>query len=356
MTGAGTVADFETDLEGLTIKKQVHTDGDNVKVNLEVVSNYQQDATVTLLDPVPDGTEPAQIAFHPEKNPDHSRVRENGRFRLDLFLPAWQIREVVYGIKQVASAVDECAGTPEIDEIQDEDGEPLEDPDNEITWVTPSKTNSSTDDLGELTIENDSIEHTSGGSNDDTQEPSDELVDAVASEVISRLDVPDENSQRGAVPAEEVDTLRDRIDQLDSDIDGAETSIGTLTDDLQTTQELLDELSTVVDRVGDAEVVSELLAELVELADRLDDDETLVTVIDRLHSLTERVDSLEQWQTDLSSAHLAHTSTAEHPSTATETSHQNNTADAKDPGVEERTEDIELAFEPGERTASTDTE
>jgi len=294
---------------GFTITKEIsRRNGEHIQVDLEITSRHDEKTSVDLAEQLPPGTEPAQIGFLPDNEPDEWRTTDPDILLLQARLVPEGTRRIVYGVQEVEgdeveamieepriTAVgggDSEASPPENHEQQDEAAEPEPEPE-----ATEESSKAETTSGSEDTAEADTQAEKStadGGTSPSFELPLDEeTAVALAEELEPHLD--------GAG----TDTVTEtKLTQLQEDVADVRTYLPAFEEFLGEAgraDDIIDQLEELRAEVDGMDDLPEEFDETIDhIEEQLDDvAETATRLDEQMELIEKRLGELEEWREDI---------------------------------------------------------
>lgn len=308
MSTEKSVKTLEMTEKGFTITKDIsRRNGEHIQVELEITSRHEEKTSVDLAEQLPPGTDPAQIGFLPDNEPDEWRTTDPDILLLQARLVPEGTRRIVYGVQEVeGDEVEAMIEEPQITAVGGADSEASAPETDEATGASGTGEQTEADGEGESERETESEETTTETQSEEmaTQQSNapfelpldEETAEALASELEPHLEhgetdpvtetkltqlQEDVGDMRTYLPAFEeflgeagrAEDITDRLDELQEEVEGME--------------ELPDEFDETIERIeGDID-------EITDTAERLDE---------QLEIIEERLGELEEWREDIAAA------------------------------------------------------
>lgn len=329
MSSEGAVEALEITDSGFTITKQIsRPDGEHLQIDLEITSTHEEQSTVEIMEPIPEGTDQSQIGFLPNSEPREWNVTDDGSLRLQARLVAKGTRQIVYGVRDVdedgvevlggESAVVAVGGPAgvniDVDADDDADEETADDDadeetadddaDDETTEVEETTFSASPGDSSD----DQAVEATTDGAGGAVAEIPDDAVvlefpldDETAEQLADELEPHlDSGGDMDAVTETKLSQLQEDVADMRAYLPAFEEFLGD-TGRAEDIQEELTELREEVENVD--EVPDDLIANIESMEDQIESlDETAGELDDTLEELDGRLDDVEDWRESIAAA------------------------------------------------------
>lgn len=300
---------------GFTITKEIsRRNGEHVQVDLEITSRHEEKTSVDLAEQLPPETNPEQIGFLPDNEPDEWRTTDPDILLLQARLVPEGTRRIVYGVQEVeGDQVEAMLAEPQITavggadseatppEVTDQSGAAGPDSDAADSPEPDSEAESAKEDAvpepGDSSESETQQTTTEGGTDGTFELPlDDETAEALASELQPYLE-----------PGETDPVTETKLTQLQEDVADVRTYLPAFEEFLGEAgraDDITDQLTDLQEQVASVEELPDEFDESIERIESQVDDvaDTAQRLDEKLEIIEKRLGDLEEWREDIAAA------------------------------------------------------